>query len=155
MALICFFCGCQKQYYPDEVKTIVAENFDLLKEAADLTVNKNLSFPISMYELKDVEGLTKDELEILKKCQKIGIRDLYYSNRMDNDGNKIYNDNNFYLLFDFYYEPMCQSVLYIPPNSDFETPKDAICYINSFIEESDIEEVTELDENWYYYRCKW
>jgi hypothetical protein len=155
LILMLLFCGCQKQYPPDEVKTIVAENFELLKEAADLTISKNLSFPISMYELKEVDNLTKEELEVFKKCQEIGIRDLYYSNRMDNNGNKIYNDNHYYLLFDFYYEPKCQSILYIPPHSDFETPEEAILYNQPFIDENDIEEVIELDENWYYYRCKW
>ena len=149
------FCGCQKQYPPDEVKTIVTENFELLKEAADLTISKNLSFPISMYELKEVDNLTKEELELFKKCQEIGIRDLYYSNRMDNNGNKIHNDNHYYLSIYFYYEPKCQSILYIPPHSDFETPVEAILYIQPFIDKDDIEEVTQLDENWYYYRCKW
>lgn len=149
------FCGCQKQYPPDEVKTIVAENFELLKEAADLTISKNLSFPISMYELKEVQGLTETELDVFKKCQEIGIRDLYYSNRMDNNGNKIYNNNHYYLLFKFYYEPRSQAILYIPPHSDYETPEEAIFDNQPFIEENDIEEVIELDENWYYYRCKW
>ena len=38
---------------------------------------------------------------------------------------------------------------------DFETPEEAILYNQPFIDENDIEEVIELDENWYYYRCKW
>lgn len=148
------FCGCQKQYPPDEVKTIVAENFELLKEAADLTISKNLSFPISMYELKEVQGLTEAELDVFKKCQKIGVRDLFYCNLLDNNGNKIYNNNHYYLLFKFYYEPRSQAILYIPPHSDFKTPEEAILNHQPFIEENDIEEVIELDERWYYYRCK-
>ena len=153
LILMLSFCGCQKQYPPDEVKTIVAENFELLKEAAELTISKNLSFPISMYELKEVQGLTETELDVFKKCQKIGIRDLFYCNLLDNNGNKIYNDNHYYLLFDFYYEPMDQGILYIPTHSDFQTPEEAVFANNPFSE--GVEEVIELDENWYYYRCKW
>lgn len=155
LILMLSFCGCQKQYPPDEVKTIVAENFELLKEAAELTISKNLSFPISMYELKEVQGLTETELDVFKKCQKIGIRDLFYCNLLDNNGNKMYNDNHYYLLFEFYYEPRSQAILYIPPYSDLETPEEAILKNSPFIDENDIEEVIELDESWYYYRCKW
>ena len=144
-------CGCQKQYDPDEVKTIVAENFDLLKEAADITISKNLSHPISVYELKEVEGLAEEELEVFKKCRKIGVRDLYYSNELDVNGNK--TDNYCYLLLKFYYEPMCQAILYIPDNSDLETPEEAMLSHYPFT--GDVQEITELDENWYDYRCKW
>ena len=76
------------------------QNFELLKEAADLTISKNLSFPISMYELKEVQGLTEAELDVFKKCQKIGVRDLLHCNLLDNNGNKIYNNNHLFSYYD-------------------------------------------------------
>lgn len=155
MAFILLFCGCQKHYSPDEVKVIATENLELFKEAADLAISKNLSLIITNYELHEIDGLTEAELEIFKKCQKLGVKELYYEDRLYDYGKEKYPDDHYYVTFEIYYDSMLQEILYIPPHSDFETPVEAILKINPYIEESDIEEIFELDENWYYFRSYW
>lgn len=142
--------GCARELPPEEAKKMAVEYLDLFKEAAEVVIEKDLKFSISNYTIKDAAGLPEEEL--FQECLDLGIYYICYSNGKNQNGDRIYNGKPYYIDFQIRKEGRSQGILYIPPESDYETPEEIIEY-NGY-EKEDIIEILELDENWYYYLTK-